>query len=209
MLNESRPPVARPGILFVVSAPSGAGKTSLCRQIFDKFSDLRDSVSFTTRPMRAGERDGFDYHFVDRPRFDAMIAAGDFVEWAEVHGNRYGTALSALSQAAASGADLLLEIDCQGALQIRNALSGAVFIFVLPPDFVELERRLRGRMTDDEDTIVQRLHNARAEIAQARWYDYTIINDDFDSAVNDFSAIISAERCRTRLLAGFVEQHFP
>lgn len=209
MLNESRPPIARPGILFVVSAPSGAGKTSLCRQIFDKFTDLRDSVSFTTRPMRTGEQNGLDYHFVDRAGFDAMITAGDFVEWAEVHGNLYGTALSALSQAAASGADLLLEIDCQGALQIRNALSGAVFIFVLPPDFAELERRLRGRMTDDEDTIVQRLHNARAEISQARWYDYTIINDDFDSAVNDFSAIISAERCRTRLLAGFVEQHFP
>lgn len=209
MLNESRPPIARPGILFVVSAPSGAGKTSLCRQIFDKFADLQDSVSFTTRPMRSGEQDGLDYHFVDRARFDAMRAAGDFVEWAQVHGNLYGTALSALSRAAASGADLLLEIDCQGALQIRNALSGVVFIFVLPPNFDELERRLRGRMTDDENTIVQRLHNARAEISQARWYDYTIINDDFDSAVNDFSAIISAERCRTRLLAGFVEQHFP
>lgn len=209
MLNESRIPNARPGILFVVSAPSGAGKTSLCRQIFDKFSDLRDSVSFTTRSMRNGEREGLDYHFVDRTRFESMIAAGDFVEWAEVHGNLYGTALSGLSLAADSGADLLLEIDCQGALQIRNALSGAVFIFVLPPDFTELERRLRGRMTDDERTIVQRLHNAKAEISQARWYDYTIINDDFDSALHDFGAIIRAERCRTRLLASFVEQHFP
>jgi len=209
MLNESRLSPARPGILFVVSAPSGAGKTSLCRQIFDKFTDLRDSISFTTRPMRPNEKDGIDYRFVDRPRFEAMIAAGDFVEWAEVHGNLYGTALSALSQAASSGADLLLEIDCQGALQIRNALSGAVFIFVLPPNFTELERRLRGRMTDDENTIVQRLHNAKAEISQARWYDYTIVNDDFNSAVHDFGAIISAERCRTRLLAGFVEQHFP
>ncbi len=201
-------PTHRRGILFVVSAPSGAGKTTLCREIFDKFSDLRHSVSFTTRPLRPGETDGVDYHFIDRDRFETMVSAGEFVEWAEVHGNLYGTALSTLKDAAAKGADLLLEIDCQGALQIRNAIAGAVFIFVLPPDFDELERRLRGRETDSDETIARRLLNARDEISQAHWYDYLILNDNLELASQRFAAIIAAERCRTRRLTGFLNQHF-
>lgn len=198
----------RAGILFVVSAPSGAGKTTLCREIFDKFPDLGQSVSFTTRPMRDGERDGVDYHFVARERFESMVSAGEFVEWAEVHGNLYGTALATLKSAAAAGSDLLLEIDCQGARQIRDAMSDAVSIFVLPPDFAELERRLRGRDTDSEETIQRRLGNARDEISQAGWYDYLVLNDDLDFATRRFAAIIDAERCRTQVMRNFLDRYF-
>lgn len=198
----------RSGILFVVSAPSGAGKTTLCRGMFDKFPDLRHSVSFTTRPIRSGEQDGVDYHFVDQKCFDDMVAAGDFVEWAEVHGNFYGTALATLKNAAASGSDLLLEIDCQGARQIRNSIKEAVFIFVLPPDFLELERRLRGRETDSDEIIARRMLNAKDEISHAHWYDYIVLNDNLEQAGQRFSSIIEAERCRARLLTDFLKQQF-
>lgn len=198
----------RPGILFVVSAPSGAGKTTLCREMFDKFPDLRHSVSFTTRPLRAGEQEGVDYHFIGRERFDAMVSAGEFVEWAEVHGNFYGTALATLKSAATAGDDLLLEIDCQGARQIRDSVDGAVFIFVLPPDFLELERRLRGRETDSDEIIARRMSNAREEISQSHWYNYLVLNDNLKQACQRFSSIIEAERCRTPLLADYLKQHF-
>ncbi len=198
----------RPGILFVVSAPSGAGKTTLCRAMFDKFSDLRHSISFTTRPIRSGEQDGVDYHFIDQKCFDGMVVSGDFVEWAEVHGNSYGTALATLKHAAASGSDLLLEIDCQGARQIRNSIKEAGFIFVLPPDFLELERRLRGRETDSDEIISRRMLNAKDEISQAHWYDYIVLNDNLDQAGQRFSSIIEAERCRTGLLTDFLKQQF-
>ena len=199
----------RKGILFVVSAPSGAGKTTLCREIFDKYSDLRQSVSFTTRPMRPGEREGVDYHFVDAKRFQQMIANGDLVEWAEVHGNLYGTGLSILKAASEQGADLLLEIDCQGARQIRNAIDDAVLIYVLPPSYEELERRLRGRETDAEEVIARRLENARDEISQAHWYDYLILNDDLKQAIESFASVIGAERCKMRLMTDLLAQRFP
>jgi len=176
--------------------------------MFDKFSNLRHSVSFTTRPQRVGEQDGFDYHFVNRSCFEAMISAGDFVEWAEVHGNLYGTALSTLQQAAIQGADLLLEIDCQGARQIRNSVAGAVCIFVLPPNFSELEHRLRGRETDSEEVIARRLANAKEEISQAHWYDYIVLNDRVEDAGLRFASIIEAERCRSRHLIDFLKQNF-
>lgn len=200
---------SRKGILFVVSAPSGAGKTTLCREIFDKFPDMRHSVSFTTRPMRAGEVEGVDYHFVSPQQFQQMIDAGDLVEWAEVHDNLYGTALSTLKESAEQGADLLLEIDCQGARQIRNAIKDAVLIYVLPPDFAELERRLRGRETDAEAVIERRLKNARDEISQAHWYDYLILNDDLALATTCFASVIKAERCKMRLMSDFLAQRFP
>ena len=196
------------GILFVVSAPSGAGKTSLCREMFDKYPDLRHSVSFTTRKIRPGEQDGVDYHFVDQERFDGMASAGEFVEWAEVHGYSYGTALSTLKHAAANGADLLLEIDCQGAQQIRASIEDAVFVFVLPPSLVELERRLRGRETDSDEIISRRMLNAKDEISQVYWYDYLVLNDDFTQASLQFSSIIEAERCRTRRLRDVLTQKF-
>lgn len=187
----------RNGILFVISAPSGAGKTSLCRQIIDIFPDMRHSVSFTTRPRRAGETDGVDYHFVSQETFDAMVVEGAFAEWARVHGNCYGTALETLEQARFAGVDLLLDIDCQGAAQLKCSCPDGVFIFILPPSFEELERRLRGRNTDSAEVIARRLANARREIDEMLWYDYLVVNDDLGRAVEDFKGIILAEGCRT------------
>ncbi len=187
----------REGVLFVVSAPSGAGKTSLCRELIDRFSDLRQSVSFTTRQARTGEDDGVDYHFVDQAVFRQMVDEQQLAEWAEVHGNSYGTSLETLTAAAGQGVDLLLDIDFQGAAQLKKNYQHGVFIFILPPDFTELERRLRGRDTDSDEVINKRLKNAEQEISQAGWYDYLVINDDFQTALDQLGAIVTAERCRT------------
>ncbi len=187
----------REGILFVVSAPSGAGKTSLCRELIDSSVDLRQSISFTTREKRGGERDGVDYYFIDTITFQQKIAAGEFAEWAEVHGHLYGTSLQILNAATAQGTDLLLDIDCQGAAQIKSNYQQGVFIFILPPDYAELEKRLRGRGTDDEIVIQHRLENSRQEISQAFWYDYLVVNDDIKSARDKIVAILTAERCRS------------
>ena len=188
----------REGVLFVVSAPSGAGKTSLCREIIDRIPNLSQSISFATRAKRIGESEGVDYHFVEAETFRTMIGEGAFAEWAEVHGNLYGTALATLTEAAAAGQDLLLDIDCQGAAQLKDSCAHGVFIFILPPDYATLDQRLRGRGTDSEEVIQQRLANARQEIKEAVWYDYLIVNDDFYAAVSKLQAIITAERCRTR-----------
>ena len=185
------------GNLYVVSAPSGAGKTSLCKEIVDFFPRLRHSVSYTTRPPRAGEVEGRDYHFVARDAFDRMAAAGRFAEWAEVHGNGYGTAIATLEEARSGGYDLLLEIDCQGAAQIKHNYRHGVFIFILPPSIDELRRRLEGRGTDSAEIIARRIENARGEILQAAWYDYLVVNDDFSRARDEFRAIILAENCRS------------
>ncbi|HKK01044.1 MAG TPA: guanylate kinase [Desulfuromonadales bacterium] len=187
----------REGILFVISAPSGAGKTSLCKEIVDFFPMLGHSVSYTTRPMREGERDGVDYHFVSSETFAGMIEEGAFAEWAEVHGNRYGTALATLDEARRDGQDILLDIDCQGASQLKKTTPGGVFIFLLPPSYEELRRRLTGRNTDAPEVIARRIANARGEVSQAFWYDYLIVNDDFETALNQFKAVIQAENCRT------------
>lgn len=186
-------PRSREGILFVVSAPSGAGKTTLCKEIVDFFPALRQSVSFTTRPARAGEVDGRDYHFVDQQRFQDMIAKGEFAEWAKVHGNFYGTALKTLREARQAGEDLLLDIDCQGGRQLKDSGAQAVFIFILPPDMAELERRLRGRNTDTEEVISRRLENARTEISQSCWYDYRVINDNIETSLDRMKEIIRQE----------------
>jgi guanylate kinase len=190
----------RKGILFVISAPSGAGKTSLCHEVIDIFPRLRHSVSYTTRSPRAGEKDGVDYNFVSPGIFDAMIARGAFAEWAEVHGNRYGTAVETLDRFREAGYDVLLDIDCQGAAQLKKTCPEGVFIFILPPDFAELERRLRGRNTDAPDVIEKRLRNARREIREMVWYDYLVVNDDFARASGELQAILTAEACRTELL---------
>jgi guanylate kinase len=184
----------RKGILFVISAPSGAGKTTLCKEVIDFFPDLRQSVSFTTRPARPGEVDGRDYHFVDKARFRAMITGGEFAEWAEVHGNYYGTSLRTLQEAKAAGQDVLLDIDCQGARQLKESLAQAVFIFILPPSLVELEHRLRGRNTDSDEVIQRRLDNAEEEISQSSWYDYQVINDNIDTALGQLKEIFRKER---------------
>jgi len=196
--------MTREGILFVISAPSGAGKTSLCKEIVDIFPALRHSVSYTTRPKREGETDGVDYHFVTPPAFLAMVEAGAFAEWAEVHGNRYGTSLAFLEQCRADGIDILLDIDCQGAAQLKSSCAQAVFIFVLPPSLEELERRLRGRNTDLPEVIARRIGNARDELRQAHWYDYLIVNDDFSQARDMLRAIVVAESCRTTRQTGII-----
>lgn len=190
----------RKGLLCIVSAPSGAGKTSLCKALIDILPNLRHSVSHTTRSPRPGEIDGRDYHFVSQRVFDAMVAEGAFVEWARVHGNCYGTAVASLEQARDAGCDLLLEIDCQGAAQLKKHLPEAIFIFVLPPSFEELERRLKGRQTDRAEVIEERLRNARIEMQEMFWYDYLVVNDDFELAKLQLQSILLAAACRTEIL---------
>jgi guanylate kinase len=147
--------------------------------------------------MRAGEKNGIDYHFVSDEIFSAMVERGDFAEWAEVHDNRYGTAIATLKEAAAAGQDILLDIDCQGAAQLKKNWRQGVFIFVLPPSFEELQRRLLGRNTDSAEVIARRTANARDEVRQATWYDYLVINDDFALALEQLRAVIVSEGIRT------------
>lgn len=200
----------REGLLFVISAPSGAGKTSLCKEVIDNLRGLRHSVSYTTRAPRGQEQDGVDYHFVTPQRFEAMVTAGEFAEWAQVHGNRYGTAIATLEEARSAGVDLLLDIDCQGAAQLKRNYEHGVFIFILPPSYQELQRRLEGRQTDTPEVIARRMANAQGEIEAARWYDYLVVNDDFAEARSNLLAILAAERCRTaRVLVSLPEFFAP
>jgi guanylate kinase len=186
----------RKGILYIISAPSGAGKTSICREILTQFPALRQSISFTTRERRPGEQDGVDYHFVTSEKFKEMVSTGAFAEWAEVHGNCYGTARTTLEQASAEGADILLEIDFQGAEQLRNSGLHGVFIFILPPDMNELRRRLECRKTDDEEVIACRMTNAAGEISEAVKFDYLVVNDILEQAIEKVRAIMVAETVR-------------
>jgi len=206
--NSRQMPRRAAGNLFVVSAPSGAGKTTLCKEIIDFFPGLRHSVSYTTRPPRSGEVAGKDYNFVSRDVFDLMVAEGAFVEWAEVHGNRYGTAIRTLDEAQSAGYDILLEIDCQGAAQIKKNYRQGVFIFILPPDFSELKRRLERRGTDSPEVIARRIENARDEVRESIWYDYLLVNDDFAEALEKFKSIVVAEHCRTAWVLGLVPAEF-
>ncbi|MBU5636756.1 guanylate kinase [Geomonas sp. Red69] len=193
----------REGVLYVISAPSGAGKTSLCKEIIDIFPNLRHSVSYTTRPPRNGEVHGRDYFFVGKEEFDRMVEAGEFAEWAEVHGNFYGTSLATLKESRSEGIDLILDIDCQGARQLKGRFEGGVYVFVLPPSIEELRRRLDNRSSDSQDVIERRIHNAAGEIKEARWYDYIIVNDKFSVALDQLKSVLIAEQCRTtRLLQG-------
>ena len=187
----------REGILFIISAPSGAGKTSLCKEVIDFFPNLRHSVSFTTRQKRGGEENGKDYFFVAEAEFRRMVAAGEFAEWAQVHGNLYGTALKTLEECRDNGTDVILDIDCQGARQLKERYRGGVYIFILPPDFEELRNRLLCRNADSSDVIDLRIANAADEIKEACRYDYIIINDQFSKAVEELKSIIIAECCRT------------
>jgi guanylate kinase len=196
------------GILFVISAPSGAGKTSICRAILQRFPKLRQSVSYTTRTMRPGEQDGVDYRFVSREVFDRMVAANAFAEWAEVHGNRYGTARATLETVSDEGADVLLEIDIQGAEQLRSSGLGGVFIFILPPTMRELRKRLDCRNTDDDQVIARRMANASGEIAKALNFDYLVVNDELEQAVEKVWAIMIAEAARTVRVVKSLPQEF-
>lgn len=184
------------GVLFVVSAPSGAGKTSLVRALLEVDPSLTLSVSFTTRAPREGEQDGVHYHFVDAPTFERMAEADEFVEYARVFGNAYGTAAKTLAAGLEAGADLLLEIDWQGARQVRDRFPEAVSVFVAPPSLAALEARLRGRGKDSDEVIAARMAEARNELSHHGEYDYLVINDDFAVALAELRAIVAAERLR-------------
>lgn len=188
------------GLLFVVSAPSGAGKTSLCKAITDSLENLTHSISYTTRLPRPGEIDGRDYYFVTKERFREMAAAGDFAEHAEVHGNLYGTSNRVLSDMRREGVDVILDIDTQGARQIQDHYPTAVFVFIMPPSLAILEERLRNRQSDQEEVIRKRMRRAVDEIRDYALYHYIIINRDFDRALSELRSIVVAERCRTPLL---------
>jgi guanylate kinase len=179
-----------PGRLYVITAPSGAGKTSLVKALMEREARLRFSVSFTTRKPRANEIDGRDYHFVSREEFERMIARGDFLEHAEVYDNSYGTSLRSVEEAMRAGELLLLEIDWQGARQVRSRLPAARSIFILPPARAALEARLRARSTDSEAVIARRVQDAAHDIAHWNEFDYVVINDHFDAAVDDLVAIV-------------------
>lgn len=184
------------GNLYIVSAPSGAGKTSLVAALLDSDPRVRKSVSYTTREPRKGEVNGREYNFVSVAEFEAMRARGDFVESALVHGNCYGTSHVWVGARLAEGQDILLEIDWQGAAQVRRVRADAVCIFILPPSYAALLARLNNRGTDAPDVIARRLENAREEISHLTEFDYVIINDDFDRAAEELAAIIVAERLK-------------
>ena len=184
------------GTLFVVAAPSGGGKTSLTRALLEKDPGIRLSVSYTTRPPRPGEQEGVDYHFVSTERFMALRDAGEFLEHAHVHGNWYATSASWLNQQIEAGQDVLLEIDWQGAAQVRRLIPSSVHIFILPPSLALLEERLHRRGQDDKATIARRLEAARDEMRHCTEFNYVIINQDFATAVDDLSAIVRASRLR-------------
>ena len=178
------------GKLFVIAAPSGAGKTSLVKALMEREPSLEFSISCTTRKRREKEVHGEDYYFVDQGEFRRMVEAGEFLEHAQVFDNRYGTPRAPVEQALASGRNLLLEIDWQGAQQVRSAMREAISIFILPPSRTELERRLRGRGTDSEDVIQRRLRDAVGDMQHWRDFEYVVVNDDFDRAVDELQKIV-------------------
>ena len=200
MLSKDTIVKRRQGILFVVSAPSGAGKTSLCQELVSQLPDLRYSVSYTSRKPRPAEIADRHYHFVDEATFRDMIKEGAFLEWAEVYGNLYGTPRAPIKEWISQGIDVLLDIDTQGALQIRRHEPDAVSIYILPPSLEVLRRRLEDRKGDASDEIARRLKKARDEVKNYRDYIYVIINEDFKFAVRQLEAIVLAERSRTPLL---------
>jgi guanylate kinase len=186
-----------PGLLLVLSAPSGAGKTSLALRLMKEMAEAVFSVSYTTRPPRGGERNGEHYHFVDALTFQKKIDLGDFVEWAEVHGHFYGSPQASVDRVRAYGGIAVFDIDVQGGNAVKRKYPDAVLVFVLPPSIEELERRLRDRRTETEDTLRGRLLAARSEIERGvASYDYIIVNDDFERAFEDLVSVIRAERCR-------------
>jgi guanylate kinase len=184
------------GLLFVVSAPSGTGKTTVVERLVEVCPGLVRSRSYTSRRARAGERDGVDYNFIERPVFEAMVARQGFLEWADVFGNLYGTGREETDSLLAAGADVVLVIDVQGARQVRSRRADAVGIFLLPPSYGVLETRLRGRCQDEESAIRRRLATARAEVGAVEEYDYVVINDELERCVGELCAIVTAERAR-------------
>ncbi|MEH6697851.1 MAG: guanylate kinase [Brevundimonas sp.] len=194
MSNDRMP---RRGVLLIVASPSGAGKTSLCRRLMADHGGLELSVSMTTRPVRPGEQPGRDYHFVDEAEFQRLIDADAFLEWANVHGNLYGSPRAPVDRALAEGRDVLFDIDWQGAREVaRRCKEDAVRVFILPPSLEELRRRLVTRSQDAEDVIDRRIRNAKGEIEHADEFDYVLVNDDFDRSYAELAHIYHAERSR-------------
>lgn len=185
-----------PGNLYVVAAPSGTGKSSLVKALMELDSHITPSISHTTRAPRGQEVDGREYHFVDNATFDRMVAEGAFLEWAHVHNNRYGTSRAGIEAMIGQGTDVVLEIDYQGAIQIKQLFANAVLIFILPPSWQELRSRLQRRAEDSAETIELRLRNAAEEVAQVQEFDFVIINDSFDRALFDLKAIAHAQRLK-------------
>ena len=200
MPNRSR------GLLFIVSAPSGAGKTTLVERLVEQTPHLKMSRSYTSRPAREGEVDGVDYNFVSRERFEAMVAVGEFLEWADVFGNLYGTSAADTERILDSGTDLVLVIDVQGARKVRRRGIETTAIFVMPPSFEVLERRLRGRSKDSEKAIQKRLEMARQEVASYAEYDFVIVNDEITTTVDRLRSIVVAERVRLRCMRSEAER---
>jgi guanylate kinase len=190
------------GKLFVISAPSGVGKTTLCRRLLDQISGISFSVSYTTRDPRQEEFDGIDYHFITQDRFEEMISADAFLEWARVYDNFYGTSKSEVLSRLELGEDVLLDIDIQGARQIRRLFPEAILIFLLPPSWSVLEARLRGRGSEDSSRLKLRMANAKSELEAVHEFDFVVINDDLSKATEDLKSIVIAQRCKTsRVLA--------
>ena len=194
---SERPAKKKKGTLFVITAPSGAGKTSLVEALMRDDPTLKISISYTTRRPRPGEKEGVDYHFIDEATFRAMRARGEFLESAEVHGNYYGTAKRVILDAVANGDDMILEIDWQGADQVRRLYPGCVGIFIVPPSVAELERRMRARGQDSEDVIRRRVANAKEELTHAGDFKYAIINKDFETARRELASVIQRERAQS------------
>jgi guanylate kinase len=192
-------------MVFIISAPSGSGKSTLVERLLATVENVDFSISYTTRPPRGGEKNGEHYRFVDRQTFEAMRDKGELLEWAEVFGNYYGTPRSALDQAREAGHDLVLDIDVQGAAQLKKQLPEAVTVFILPPSRHELENRLRSRSLDDEAVIARRLRDASKEIRNYAAYDYILVNDQIDRAAEKLKAIFLAERCRKQRAEGIIQ----
>lgn len=210
-MAEPNPPSDHPdhfrrrGILFVVSSPSGAGKSTISRMLLENDPGLTMSVSATTRPPRPGEENGKDYHFVDVPRFKEMVADSAFLEWAHVFGHRYGTPRAAVDAALSAGRDVLFDIDWQGAQQLyQRAGADVVRVFIFPPSMAELERRLRARGTDSEEVITGRMDRAAAEISHWDGYDYVLVNDDVERCYADVATILAAERLKRSRQTGLI-----
>ncbi len=194
------------GNLIIVSAPSGAGKTTLVGEVLKRVPNVRPSVSYTSRPPRNGELDGVHYHFVTRAEFSALLERGEFLEWAEVHGNFYGTSRHAVETLLAAGTDVILTIDVQGAAQTRRLFPAAISVFILPPSYQAMRARLGERGANGAADLAVRLQNAHAEIAHCEQFDYVVINDELEPAGAELAAIILAERCRRTRRQAEIEQ---
>ncbi len=193
-VSEKRSGQVSKGNLFILSAPSGAGKTTLCRAILKRYPEIVYSISYTTRPPRKGETEGVDYHFISTDRFEAAIREGRWAEWAKVHDNYYGTSADAIDRHLSAGRDILLDIDVVGTRQILKKFPEAVTIFIMPPNMAVLENRLRARGSDDPDAIARRLENAETEIASRKIYRHIIVNDKLDEAIRQLASVIDDYR---------------